>query len=34
MYDTAGETPFKICNVGTTPIDPPSQTYTIFVLTG
>jgi hypothetical protein len=34
MFDTAGETPLKICNVGATALDPPSMTYTVYTIAG
>jgi hypothetical protein len=34
MFGTAGETPLKICNVGGTALDPPSMTYTVYIITG
>ena len=34
MFDTAGETPLKICNIGATALDPPSMTYTVYTITG
>ena len=34
MFGTAGETPLKICNLGATPLDPPSMTYTVYIITG
>ena len=34
MFDTAGETPLKICNIGATALDPPSMTYTVYTIAG
>jgi hypothetical protein len=34
MFGTAGETPLKICNIGATALDPPSMTYTVYIITG
>ena len=33
-FGTAGETPLKICNVGATDLDPPNQTYTVWIISG
>jgi hypothetical protein len=34
MVDTANEVSVKFCNLGTSALDPPAQTYTIYLLTG